>query len=593
MPEWFQTFSDQEVYDYIIVGAGSAGSVVAHRLTEKKGLRVLLLEAGGAPPFASWIPAVAATLQKGEYDWAYQTEPQECSHFAFTHRRSAWPRGKMLGGSSGMNYMLYVRGHKADFDGWADCDGYGGCEGWAYENVLKWFLKSEKALSKELAASPFHSVQGEMAVSIPGRNKIIPETFLKACEEASYRKLDDYNGLLMNQGCGLAQAHIKNGWREGTKSAFLDSLPGGNNLKIIRRAYVSRILLSQGADDKKTVRAAGVSFRYKGVEYKAFARNEVVISAGAIESPKLLMLSGIGPAEHLETLDIDVVADLPVGDNLQDHLMVPVPFSVNSPTLSERDDSLWSLFSYLAGRDDRLITNLAEALGFFRTTYVDQQDDNSPPDIEFYLVVTSGTPKDFKNYNLIPAMAPALDGISKEEEYKGIIRNYVYILPVLLHPDSRGTLRLNPLNPEGKPIISPNYLSVENDTEHLLQGIRILEKITSTRAWHSIGGELEVGQISEACDHYGQYTDDFWRCFIRHLAMTSYHPVGTCRMGAETDEATVVRPDLKVKGVENLRVIDASIMPYITSGNTQAPTMMIAEYGAQMILDDDQRKSGH
>lgn len=579
---------DGEVYDYIVVGAGSAGSVVARRLSEHQGVKVLLLEAGGEPSCKSWIPAAAATLQRTEYDWGYKTGSELFSHKGFLEQRSAWPRGKMLGGSSGINNMLYIRGHKADFNRWGYCSG---CEKWSYDKVLPWFKSSEEILDDQLQSSSFHSSAGAMAVSIPGRGKAIPEVFLDACESASYQKLEDYNGKYMTNGCGLAQVNTRNGWRESTKSAFLDKGAEKGKLKVISSAQVSRIQFSEEDRGMGLARAEGVTFRHNGQNYQAFAREEVVVSAGSINSPKLLMLSGIGPDEYLQELGIDVIADLPVGENLQDHLMVPIPYGVNHSTLSERDNTVLNKIKYLTGQDDRFQSNVAEALGFFTVGDDLVEAEDEPPDIMLYLAVTSGTPKDFENFNTNPELLPPLKGISKEEEACGIVRNYVYLLPTLLHPESRGRVRLNLMDPEGDPAIFPNYLNAEADTEKLIKGIRVMERITGTKAWEAIGGTLEVKQISHQCDQYGENSNHFWRCFIKYFAMTSHHSVGTCRMGAEDDEMAVVGPDLKVKGTENLRVIDASIMPTITSGSTQAPTIMIAEYGVSMILEDYNSKN--
>ncbi|WP_067520081.1 GMC family oxidoreductase [Endozoicomonas ascidiicola] len=574
---------DEEEFDYIIVGAGSAGSVIARRLAQHKDFKILLLEAGKQPPFRSWIPAAAATLQKTDHDWGYQTEPQTHSHFGFKQQRSFWPRGKMLGGSSGLNYMLYVRGHRADFDRWSQCNG---CEDWAYGNVLQWFLTSEKNQDELLANSPFHNTSGEMTVSLPGQHKPIPEAFIKACQEASYLHLPDYNGALMNNGCGLAQAHINNGWRESTKSAFLDKAVLSPHVKLITNAYAKQIIFSSDDLENKRPRAKGVIYSRENIQSKVYARNEVIVSAGAIESPKLLMLSGIGPSDHLKAMGIPVVKDLPVGNNLQDHLMVPIPYSVNQPTLSERDDNWLSIFNFLIGSDKHLQTNLAEAIGFFHTA---EKPPESAPDIYAFMVATSGTSKDFINFNTDPEKLPLLKGISKAEQKQGILRNYVYLLPSLAHPKSRGTLRLNPANPEGKPLIDPNYLSNPNDLECLLKGVRIIETIAETQAWRSIDGKPEVSQVSSVCKQHVSGSDDFWRCFIQHFAMTSYHPAGTCAMGSEDESTTVVLPNLKVKGIEGLRVVDASIMPYITSGSIQAPVIMIAEFGAHLIFDEHQK----
>ena len=549
-------------YDYIIVGAGSAGPVVAARLSEDKNVKVLLLEAGGHydehPLFH--VPLHWLQLEKTEYDWEYYTEPQNVSCLGLNERRSYWPRGKVLGGSHILNAMQYTRGSKYEFDEWAA----NGCTGWSYEDVLPYFKKSEDIQIDEFKSSKYHGVGGPMAVS-GGEVTPLADLYLKAGQELGYN-ITDYNGE-DQEGFNKMQVTVRKGVRSSTALEFLGNTADRDNLHIAIRSFVTKLEIHNK-------RATGVYAIRNGRKRFVKARKEVILSAGGINSPQILMLSGIGPKEHLKELGIKVKADLPVGQNLQDHQRLFLFSRINtsiSITAAMKESLVTKLKYHLFGTGPLSISG-TDGSGFF---YIDESNrGKTSADIQFIFSMTffDGS-ADFHNYN---------DEVLKEYFAENPNVEGFNMIVSVTHPKSKGTIKLRSTDPFDYPIIDPRYLTDPKDVKDYIAGIRMWEKFIATPTMQSIGASVEQTKLSFCSEHKFQ-SNAYWECFVRHLAVTVYHHSSTCKMGALTDPSAVVDPQLRVKGIKGLRVVDASILPNVTSGNINAPIIMAAEKLADMI----------
>ena len=509
-------------YDYIIVGAGSAGAIIAARLAENPETQVLLLEAGASDEHYPEIYDPRAwpfSLQNTEFDWQYVTTPQE--HAA--GRVGVVPRGKVLGGTSSINALVYVRGHRSDYDNWA----YWGNPGWDYTSVLPAFRRSE---DYEYGANEYHGVGGPISVRRFDAENTNPVSvaMLEAALEVGYPPTDDFNGAKM-QGAGYNSVTItRNNQRAGTFLFLRQERP---NLTISTCSQARRLVIENG-------RCTGVEYtkngQRNGTLERAEARQEVIVSGGAIDSPRLLMLSGIGPADELRSLGIDTTVNLPgVGRNLHDHLLVGVVYESAKPV----PKATWA--------------NHSETTLFW-------------PDDEREVGIVPGMQVQFFHIPFVP------EGFTGPEEGNGYT-----VTPGPNRVLSRGYLKLHSSDPDAEPEINPNYLMEEADVAAHVRGIRMAREIGEQSA-------LNGWRKREALPGPEKRTDAELREFIRQAASTIYHPCGTCKMGIDAD--AVVDPDLKVYGVEGLRVADASIMPAITSGNLNAPSMMIGEKCAEIIL---------
>jgi choline dehydrogenase len=507
-------------FDFLIVGAGSAGCVLAARLSEEPSARVLLLEAGEPDTRKEiHIPAAFPRLFKTGVDWAYHTEPQP----RLGGRRLYWPRGKMIGGCSSMNAMIYIRGQRGDFDSWRDA----GNPGWGFEEVLPLFRALESR-----TGGPLHVAD----LRTPNR---LSRVFVEACGECGIPSNPDFNGDTQ-EGAGLYQVTQKDGRRNSAAAAYLKPALRRPNLTVITGAHATRILF----EDR---RAVGIEYVKDGRPEQVLA-GEIVLCSGAVNTPQLLMLSGIGPREHLESIGAPVLQDLPgVGTNLQDHLTMLVPYKCAQPITLDRAGSLRDILTWLLLKKGPLSSNVAEAGAFVRS-----KPDYKEPNLQFLF-----GPVFFIEHGFVK---PPGCGFS--------------VGPVLLHPRSRGTIRLRSQNPFDPPLIQPNYLEHPEDLAQLVDGVRLARRIVASSAFDAFReGELVPG--------LGAESDEEIASAIANNAETLYHPVGSCRMG--TGVEAVVDSELRVHGVQQLRVADASIMPTITGGNTNAPTILIGEKACRLV----------
>jgi choline dehydrogenase len=521
-----------KAYDYIIVGAGSAGCVLAARLTEDPRTRVLLLEAGGADRAKEIrIPAAFSKLFKTAVDWNYSTEPEPQLH----NRRLYWPRGKVLGGSSAINAMIYVRGNRTDYDHWREL----GNAGWSFAEVLPYFKKSE---NQERGASEYHGVGGPVNVADPRYVNPLTGAFLAAAEEIGIASNPDFNGATQD-GAALYQVTQKNGGRCSAADGFLQPARERDNLTVVTGAHAVRVLM-------EGKRAVGVAFLRDGVMEEARADAEVILAGGTVNSPQLLMLSGIGPADELKAAGISAIHDLPgVGKNLQDHPMVSVGYLCTQKISLDGTETLGNLLRWLLWKNGPLASNVAEAGLFLRTRV-----GLAVPDLQLLF-----GPAYYRGHGLV----------RRKEHCFGFG-------PTLITPESRGTISLRAADPLDAPAIRANYLATDADLRTMIAGVRLARRLAHTKAFDTFRGEeLHPGAAQKSDAEIVE--------FLRNELETLYHPVGTCKMG--NDALAVVDARLRVRGIERLRVVDASIMPRVPAGNTNAPVMMIAEKAAEMIRE--------
>ncbi|KAL7643297.1 UNVERIFIED_CONTAM: hypothetical protein RMT77_006589 [Armadillidium vulgare] len=556
-------------YDFIVVGAGSAGSVISSRLSENNNFEVLLLEAGGDENEISETPALAPFLQLTDLDWQFKVQPSSGSCLGMVNKTCFYPRGKVLGGSSTINYFYYVRGNKNDYDNWADAGNYG----WSYEDVLPYFKKSEDNRNPLYAQNErYHSTNGELTVSDPSYTTPLADIFLRAGRELGYSN-GDYNA--QNQTTfSMPQLTIRDGSRCSASKAFLHPASKFKNLDIAKFAHVTKILI-----DPESKRAYGVRYYRYGAYHEVYAKKEVILSAGAINTPQLLMLSGIGPKDHLKELDIKLIKNLPVGHNLQDHIAFPLTFLTDKSVtfIPEREINLLANMTYDVYKKGPLSSPLAlDGHAFVNSRYQDPKE--SYPDLQIVLVASS----------------PATDGSVRREKanLSDELFNAIY-LPIaskesfemfvfLNRPKSIGRLLLRSKNHFDKPLVKPNYFEDYDDVRRLIDGGRIGLKIIETKAFKEINAKYHLAPIP-TCPNAKALSDEYFECLMRYNTVAVFHATGTAKMGPDNDSSAVIDPELRVRGISGLRVADASIMPNIITGNLNAPTIMIGEKASDLI----------
>lgn len=511
------------------------------------------------------VPSFAPMLQGSSIDWNFMTQPDPKSCLARRNGQCAWARGKVMGGTSTINYMIYIRGNPRDYDEWAE----NGNPGWSYEEVLPYFIKSEDNHNPDKVAPNAHGVGGYLSVEQFNYQDQNVVALLNAFEELGLPIYDQNSGEQI--GASLLQTTSRNGRRESANVAFIRPIRRKRrNLVIETKAYVLRVLI-----DPKTKTAYGVEYEKNGHLVQAIARKEVIVSCGAIMSPKVLMLSGIGPARHLQTFGIQVIKDLPVGYNLQDHTTIDgVMFSLTNRTATTATDEEQNrdIYYYKEERAGPLSsTGPLQINAFVQTKY---EFEPGRPDIQYSIDAAN-----IQNMITDPILS-AETKVTPLAYYDGFI-----VRPILLNAESRGVIKLNNTDPVyGYPLIFANTFAEEIDAQRIVEGIKQSLNLLKTRSLQKLGMNLVTSPMP-ACDGYKVGTDEYWRCLVGSYTSTIYHYSGTCKMGPRHDPGAVVDPKLRVYGIKNLRVIDTSIMPRVVRGNTNAPTIMIAEKGSDFIKD--------
>ena len=533
---------EQDVFDYIVTGAGSAGATVASRLSESGKYRVLLLEAGGkdSNPWIHIPLGFARTFVDPSVNWKFESVPQP----RLGNRQLYLPRGKTLGGTSSINGMVYIRGNHADYDEWRQR----GCEGWDWDSVLPFFKKAE---NQERGGDAFHGTGGPLRVSNQPREFELANAVLDACEQAGVPRNPDFNGA-KQEGCGYYQTTTGGRRRWSTAKAYLEPARGRQNLEIRTNAHATKVLIENG-------RAVGVEYHTPSGRQTARARGEVIVSGGAYGSPQLLQLSGLGPAEHLRDMGIEVIADMPaVGGNLHDHFNTYLSWRCAKPiTLNDLENS-WPKKILAAARYGLFRSGPMASNGIHAGLFTKSDPRLERPDLQINLLEWSTLER--TKDRVVPYPFPGFT-----------------LSPVHLRPDGRGTVRLASPDPLAPPAIMFDFLRTEYDMRALLAGIRLCRTIAAQPA-------LKPYVMEELAPGPSSVSDEELAEFVRQTGISNHHPTSSCAMG--TGVNSVVDPRLRVHGISCLRVADASIMPQVVAGNTNAPSIMIGEKAAAMVLAD-------
>ncbi|XP_075155448.1 glucose dehydrogenase [FAD, quinone] [Haematobia irritans] len=568
-------------YDFIIVGGGSAGCTLAARLSEIPQWNILLLEAGDDEPPIADLPLLYPIFQRSPWDWKYWTEKSSRYCLAMQDQKCFWPRAKVLGGCSTINAMMYVRGNRRDYDHWAEL----GNIGWNYDNVLHYFRKLEDMRVAGFENDSYHSYGGPISVENYRFPSPLLDIFLTAAKEMNmlnpYR---DFNGPSQT---GFAAPHgsLRNGLRCSANKGYIRRTWKRPNLDILLKTFVEQIVI-----DPMTNEAKGVIFEWLGIKHQVMASREVILSAGAIASPQLLMVSGVGPRRQLLDNGIPVVKHLPgVGGNLQDHISTTgatyvIDNDVTGNRLSIIVPEMFSAHAvdeFIHGADNVFYAMpAAEVMGFWSSRYQDPRLDW--PDVQFFM----GSYSYSSDGGMIGRRGAAISFSNFAETVEPVLyQDDFTITPLVARPRSRGYIEIVSDKAKVHPKIHPNYYDDPLDMAIMVDALKFGHAFSQTPILRRLNATLNI-YVWRNCPDVEYLSDAFWECLARYYSQTIYHPVGTCKMGPKTDRDAVVDPRLRVYGVKRLRVIDASIMPTITTGNTNIPTIMIAEKGADMIKED-------
>lgn len=551
---------DGDKYDFIIVGAGSAGCVVANRLSEIAEWKVLLIEAGGEEPLEMSVPAFKDYAVGTDIDWQYKTQPQPGVNGG---NPCSWPRGKVLGGTSVINWMVYVRGNRRDYDNWERQ----GNAGWGYKDVLPYFKKSENNIDLQIASNKkYHGVGGYLSVQKFLYTDKNTKLILKAYQDMGYG-LEDFNAKNMS-GFVFSQATYHNGERRSTNRAFIEPLRGTRkNLKVVTNVRVTKVLIHH---KNKTAYGVEVAHEHnRRIIGTIFADKEVIVSGGAVNSPQILMLSGIGPRDVLEKIGIHVIQSLDVGKNLQDH-STAIGFNltrdVYGTELSAKQELQRDMKEYLKRSGPFTTIGPTSILGFVSSRHAPKDEDYPDLQIAYYATVNpTQTQKCSSTY------------LTSTDYY-----NSMTYFPFVLRPKSRGYITINSRDPFKHPSIFPNYFNETHDLDVLIDGFNFGMKVLENSIFKKTGFKLNTVK-REGCEDYQFGSDDYWICIAKNYTRPDHHPAGTCKMGPKSDRTSVVDPQLRVHGIKGLRVADCSIIPNITSSNLNAVAIMIGERCADFI----------
>ncbi|XP_063825369.1 ecdysone oxidase-like [Ostrinia nubilalis] len=564
---------DGSSFDFIIVGGGSAGCVLANRLSEVEQWKVLLIEAGPSPPVESAIPAMTGGILHTSYDWQYFTQDNGVTNKATVNHTVYWPRAKMLGGCSNINGMVYFRGNNLDYQRWYDA----GNTDWSPDVVKECFKKAENVQDQSLLENPdlesFYGTQGPLIINtFNSTYRDLTLKVLQSWDEIGIETVEDLN-FNNNFGSGIFRATAANGRRSSTEYVYLRPARTRDNLYVLTNAMVTKVLINE-----TTLEAEGVEVDVNGTQFSFYATTEVIVSAGTVNTPQLLMLSGIGPKEHLESKNISCLVDLPaVGKYLQDHFIVPVTiYGSGSPDPTLREKSLDTLL-YIYNKTGTLAQNtFADVMAFYA------RNGTEYPEFQNHLKLFNENSSTLEAY------------LTRYAYYKDVMtesvlnfnkNNTLYLFSFnLLHPQSTGEIILNSSDPQDHPLIYTNYLNNTEDINATVAGIQMLTKIVDTEYFKSINGFL--GRMSwPECDPYELDSFEYWQCIAINAVTTIYHPIGTARMGNDTT-TSVISSQLKVHCVDKLRVVDASAMMSQISGNINGAVIMVAERAANLIKED-------
>ena len=529
----------RDEYDFIIVGGGSSGCVLANRLSENPDARILLLEAGGKDnhPYIH-MPVGFSKMTAGPRTWGFNTVPQAHAN----GREIPYAQGKVLGGGSSINAEIFTRGHPDDYDRWQD----EGAEGWAFKDIQKYFLRSE---GNSVLSGDWHGTEGPLGVSNLQDPQEMSRAFVQSCQELGLPYNPDFNGA-KQEGCGFYQLTVRNAKRCSAAVAYLRPAMNRKNLTVRTAVQVSRILI-------ENKRAVGVEYQAGGSRSQSFAASEVLITSGAIGTPKLMMLSGIGPADDLRAVGIDVCHDLPgVGQNLNDHFGIDIVAELTGHYSLDKYNKphwmLWAGAQYILFKSGPVTSNVVEGGAFW---YADKSQ--SKPDLQFHFLAGAGAEEG------VPSVPAGSSGIT--------LNSYT------LRPKARGTVKLRSADPNDSPLVDPNYLGHPDDLKISAEGVKISVEMFRQSSLQKYIKTMRFPDDSVKTQQ--QYED-----YARQYGRTSYHPVGTCKIG--TDDMAVVAPDLRVHGIEGLRICDSSVMPSLVGSNTNAPTIMIGEKASDLIRGD-------